>query len=89
MSEYTISDGFGKQRPISELSDQEIRKLMWRTLPNIQKAVYHFLKVREEWAKRELDAPGRFLKYDAISSIEHACQDAVTMFDTENEESSE
>lgn len=85
MSDYNITDSYGRQRPISELSDQEIRKLMWRVLPNIQKAVYHFLKVREEWARRGLTAPSRFLNYTELASIEHACQSAIDTFDSEGE----
>jgi len=85
MSEYHITDAAGLQRPISELSDEEISKLMWRVLPNIRKAVYHFLKVRQEWARRGLTNPGRFLQHDEMASIEFACQQAVDTFDAEGE----
>ena len=84
MSDYNITEPTGIQRPISELADNEVSKLMWRVMPNIQKAVYHFLKVREEWLKRGLENPGRFLKYSEIESIEVACQMALAAFEEES-----
>jgi len=84
MSEYNITDKIGLQRPISELPDEEISKMMWGVMPYMQKAVYHFLKVREEWLKRGLDQPGRFLKYSEVEVIEAACQAALEAFDEES-----
>ena len=84
MSDYNITDPIGQQRPITELKDEEISKLMWRVMPNMQKAVYHFLKVREEWLRRELENPTRFLKYSETESIELACQRALVAFDKES-----
>ena len=84
MSEYNITDKIGLQRPISELPDEEISKMMWGVMPYMQKAVYHFLKVREEWLKRGLDQPGRFLKYSETEVIEAACQAALEAFDEES-----
>lgn len=85
MSEYHITDAIGLQRPISELSDEEVSKLMWRVIPNMRKAVYHFLKVRQEWARRGLTNPARFKQYTELESIEHACQQAIDTFDAEGE----
>ena len=85
MSEYNITDKIGLQRPISELPDEEISKMMWGVMPYMQKAVYHFLKVRQEWVRRGLTNPGRFLQYDEMASIEFACQQAVDTFDAEGE----
>jgi len=85
MSDYNITNQIGLQRPMTELTDEEISKLMWGVLPKIQKAVYHFLKVRQEWARRGLTNPGRFLNHDEMASIEFACQLAVDTFDSEVE----
>ena len=85
MSDYNITNAIGVQRPITELTDEEISKLMWRVLPRIQKAVYHFLKVRQEWMRRGLTNPGRFLQHDEMTSIEFACQQAIDTFGAEGE----